>query len=324
MTFISLCKKLHIFRQCYEYNIRLGECPSFLFVIIGFINIVATVSTYFIATRFTQNPEPVILITFTVTILIFIIGYSITKGFEKLAQANQMKTEFVSVASHQLRTPLSSIRWVVELLTSGRLGRLTSKQLDYLNDIKQSNKKMVRLINDILDVSRIEMGKLNLQPEQVDILEIIQELIKEFEPLAKASNVKIFLKSEPNLPLVYMDPQRITMAIQNILDNAIKYIKGKGEVGINLVPINKNFAKITISDTGVGIPENQKKFIFQRFFRSNNILKHQTVGTGLGLFIAKAIVETSGGKIGFKSKENIGSTFWFTVPVVRNVGQGKI
>lgn len=308
-------KKINIFRQCQEYNLKLKECPVFLFVLIGLINIAATVSTYFITTHFTQNPEPIILITLSVTLIIFVIGYSITKGFEKLAQANKMKTEFVSIASHQLRTPLSAIRWVTELLISGRLGDLNAKQLDYLNDIKHGNERMVRLINDLLDVSRIEMGKFSLQPEPTDIAKIVQGLIKDFEPFAKASNIELSLKTKPYLPLAYVDSQRIGLVIQNILDNAIKYMQGKGKVNIEVSLANPKFIKITIEDTGVGIPQNQQKFIFQRFFRSDNILKRQTIGTGLGLFIAKAIVDASGGKINFKSKENVGSTFWFTIPI---------
>lgn len=315
MPSANFFKKLNIFYHCRQYDLRLKECPSFLFLVVGLINIAATATTYFITTYFTKDPEPIIIITASITIFIFVIGYTVTKGFEKLAQANKMKTEFVSVASHQLRTPLSSIRWLAELLTSGRLGRLNPKQLDYLNDIQQGNERMIKLVNDLLDVSRIEMGRLDLKLEPTDILVKVKDLIKEFEQFAQASNVKINLITKPGLPLVMTDSQRIRLTIQNLIDNAIKYIGKDGRTDITIAPMNEKFMRISVKDTGVGIPEEQKKFIFQRFFRSDNILKHQTTGTGLGLYIAKAIIEASGGKMGFESKEGVGSTFWFTLPI---------
>jgi len=310
--------KLKIFRDCTEYNLGIWECPSFIFLVMGVVNIIAMVSTYFIANRFTDQPEIVAIIVIIVTIVIFIIGHTITQGFDKLAQANKMKTEFVSIASHQLRTPLSAMRWTLNLLNEEQKTPVISalNQANYLSLIKESNERMIRLVNDLLDVSRIEMGKIILNPRQVNIFVLIKKIIDDFTPLARASNVDISLDAPETLPNVFVDPEKISLVIQNLVDNAVKYIRGKGAVKISAQAIN-NSVKITVRDSGVGIPQTQQKHIFQKFFRADNVMKHQTVGTGLGLFIAKAVVEESKGKIWFESQEGKGTTFYFTLPIYK-------
>lgn len=308
-------EKFNLFRECREYNLGLWECPSFIFFIMGLVNITAMISTYFIANHFTEKPEIVAIIVIIVTVIIFIIAHTVTQGFDKLAQANKMKTEFVSIASHQLRTPLSAMRWTLNLMAD-KPANPVEQQANYLALIKESNDRMIRLVNDLLDVSRIEMGRIILNPRQVNIYILIQKAIASFTPLAKASNIEIALEAQETLPNANADPEKISLVIQNLLDNAIKYIKGKGEVKISAQAEGK-FVKVAVKDSGVGIPQSQQKYIFQKFFRSDNIMKHQTLGTGLGLFIAKAIVEESNGKIWFESKENQGTTFYFTLPIYK-------
>lgn len=307
--------KLHLFRECLEYNLGYWQCPSFIFAVMGLINIAVMVSTYLIANRYTDQPEIVAILVIAVTAIIFIISHVVTQGFDKLAQANKMKTEFVSVASHQLRTPLSATRWILNLLNEGR-GQKPEDLASYLDLIKESNERMIKLVNDLLDVSRIEMGRVIFNPCQTDIYILIQKIVNNFSVYAKANNVTISLEASETLPNVYTDPEKISLVIQNLVDNAIKYIKGKGEIKISLES-NAKFVKVTIRDTGVGIPASQQKFIFQKFFRSDNIMKHQTVGTGLGLFIAKSVVEESKGKIWFESQEGQGTTFYFTLPIYK-------
>lgn len=306
--------KLHLFRECSDYNLGLWECPSFIFFVMGLINIAVMVSTYLIADRFTDQPEIVAILVIAITAVIFIISHTVTQGFDKLAQANKMKTEFVSVASHQLRTPLSAMRWTLNLLNDGRV---KSEELaDYLGLIKESNERMIKLVNDLLDVSRIEMGRILLNPRQTNLYILIQKMVDNFSAYAKASNIAITIEALETLPNVFVDPEKISLVIQNLIDNAIKYIKGKGEIKISLES-NAKFIKAAVRDTGVGIPEAQQKFIFQKFFRSDNIMKHQTVGTGLGLFIAKSVIEESKGKIWFESQEGRGTTFYFTLPIYK-------
>lgn len=316
MSIKTILSKFHILKECREYNVELLECPSFIFFIIGIVNLAAMSGTYLIANNYTDDPEIVVGIVAAVTIFIFVLGHSISQGFDKLAQANKMKTEFVSVASHQLRTPLAGIRWSLNVLEDGHLGAITAEQKSYLSLIKEGNERMIRLINDLLDVSRIEMGRLLLTPRQTNLYILFEKIVQNYTPVAKASNVELLLEAEETLPNVLSDPEKLPLVIQNLVDNAIKYSKGKGTVKIKMEK-EGIYIKTSIKDSGVGIPENQKKFIFQKFFRSDNVMKRQTVGTGLGLYIAKSIIEQSKGKIWFESREGEGATFYFTLPIYK-------
>lgn len=273
------------------------------------------ISTYFVANRYTDQPEIVALIVIAVSTFIFIISQSVTQGFDKLAQANKMKTEFVSIASHQLRTPLSAIRWTLNLINDGYLKNPTDIST-YLAIVKENNERMIRLVNDLLDVSRIEMGRLAFFPKQTNIYVLVEKIVKASSPLAQANNVTLKMEAPETLPNVLTDPEKISIAIQNLIDNAIKYTKEKSEVKVSMETASK-FVKIAIKDKGVGIPESQQKYIFKKFFRSDNVMKNQTMGTGLGLFIARSIVEGHKGKIWFESKEGEGTTFYLTLPIYK-------
>lgn len=306
--------KLNLFRECREYNLSIWQCPSFIFFVLGLINIVAMLGTYFIANRFTNQPEFVALIVIGVSLFIFLLSHSVTDGFDKLAQANKMKTEFVSIASHQLRTPLSGIRWSLNLLKEGHCA--ATENIAMIDLIKENTERMIKLVSDLLDVSRIETGKSIFLPCQTNLFILAQKVVQGLTLFARANNVSLQLDAPATLPNVFTDPEKISLAIQNLVENAIKYIKRQGEVKITLAQEGK-FIKVTISDTGVGIPKVQQKHIFQKFFRSDNIMKHQTIGTGLGLFITKAIIEQSKGKIWFTSEEGKGTTFYFTLPIYK-------
>lgn len=314
MNFKNILDQLNFIKQCQRYNLGLWQCPGFLILMMGLVTIAAMLGTYFIASYYTEEPGIVALIVLITTAIIFIIGYFIVISFNRLAEVNQMKSEFVSIVSHQLRTPLSSLKWSLNLLMRGKLGKIDSKQEEYLKIIEESNERMIKLVNDLLDVSRIEQGRLDLKPERISLSGLVKEIILEVTPLAQANNVLIEMEIDDNLPSVFADPVRLRLAIQNLIDNAIKYIKEKGKVKIKLNKKNSQ-VKCQIEDNGVGIPDYQKNQVFQKFFRSENIMKHQIKGTGLGLFIAKAIIEASEGEIGFTSQEGVGSTFWFTLPI---------
>lgn len=306
--------QLPIFRECTQYNIPMWQCPSFLFFILGIFNIAAMISTYLVSTRLTEEPEITALITIAVSLIIFIIGTVIVQGFDKLLQANKMKTEFIRIASHQLRTPLSSLRWANELLMEGGIGKPTDEQVEYLDIIKDSNQRMLKLINDLLDVTKIEMGNLAITAKHVDLKAIAQDTVKELTPMAKANNVSLKLETEGDVPFALCDEEKTKMVFNNLVDNAIKYSGGKGGVAVRLEE-EGSFVKVSVRDQGVGIPKGQQKNIFQKFFRSDNVMKHQTVGTGLGLFIVKAIIDASKGTIWFESEEGKGTTFYFKLPI---------
>jgi len=314
MNLKEIFDQFNIPAQCKKYSLPLWQCPHFLFLVMGIIIIGSTLAVYAIGSRYVEDPQVVALIVLSVTAILFTIGVIITRSFERLAEANRMKSEFISVVSHQLRSPLSNLRWVIELLTSGRVNGVSEKQLEYFKILKDNSTRMEELVSDLLIVSRIETATLPLKKKEISLEDLVRKIIKELESFTKASNVKVKFKAQENLPRVFADPSQVRLVIENLLDNAIRYIKEKGQVEIKLEKIDK-YCRFEIKDTGVGIPKEDQKYIFQKFFRSTNVMRYQTQGSGLGLHITKSIIKRSGGKIGFKSQESIGSTFWFTLPI---------
>lgn len=312
-TIKNILTQLNIAAQCKKYGVSLWQCPQFLFLIMGMIVIASALIAYLAGTRYFQNPLLVSFFTIVLVGVLFSVAVIITHSFERLAEANQMKSEFIAIATHQLRSPVSNLRWVIELLMSGRLGKIEKKQIEYFGILKENIARMQESISDLLIVSRIEAAKLPIKKKLFSVKELTKDLIAEYEPFAQASNVEILLNAE-NLPRILSDPLQIDLVIDNLLDNAVRYIEKKGKVEINITRKGKNIY-FSIKDSGVGIPKEEQKRVFQKFFRSKKIIKHQTQGSGLGLYMSKAIIERLKGKIGFNSKEKQGSTFWFIIPI---------
>lgn len=313
-------KKFDITAECKKYGLGFWQCPNSLFLIMGGVIITAMIITYLVSINFLE-PELVIAIVSGVTILLLIIGHALVDSFSRVAEANRMKSEFVSIVSHQLRTPLSALKWSLELLRGKRLGEFNKKQGEYLDISYDSSVRMTGLVNDLLNVNRIEQGRMALQAKAFSIEELIQDVLKGLVVLGQAHNVQVFFKDNKNLPNVYADPEKIEMVIQNLIDNAIKYSKKQGgEVIITAGKDTQNpkMIKVAVKDDGIGIPTMIQKNIFSKFFRGDNLVKQKVEGTGLGLFIAKGIIKITKGKIDFNSQEGKGTTFWFTIPIAKN------
>ena len=314
MRFKKFLSEFNIPGQCKRYGLPLWQCPSFLFLVMGAVIIVSSLTAYVIGTRYIEEPATIALIVLGLTGVLLVMSFIITQSFEKLAEASRMKSEFINIVSHQLRTPLTNLNWSIDFLMSGRFGEIEEKQIEYFRILKENAARMSELISDLLTVSRIATATLPLKKEETSLFDLITKLISVITPFASASNVQIKFEKEESLPNVFLDPSQIRHVVENLLDNAIRYIKDKGIVEISLKKKDKNIY-FGIKDTGVGIPREDQKYIFQKFFRAENVLRHQTQGSGLGLYIAKSIVERSGGKMGFESQEGRGSTFWFTLPI---------
>lgn len=234
---------------------------------------------------------------------------------EKLIE--NLKTEFVSLTAHQLRTPLSAIKWTLKMLMDGDFGELTPEQLEFIKKTYQSNERMIHLINDLLNLARIEEGRYVFKPASANLENLVQEIIVSNSDEIKKKKIDLkFIKQEKQLPELKIDAEKTKIAIQNLFDNALKYTPLKGKITIILKKnLEEKEAVFFIEDTGVGIPKNQQERVFSKFFRGTNVTKIETGGTGLGLFIAKNIIETQGGKIWFESREGKGSTFYFSLPL---------
>lgn len=237
-------------------------------------------------------------------------------------EIDKAKTEFVSLASHQLRTPLSSINWYLEMLLDGDAGKLNTEQKDYLEEVAESSKRMSALVGSLLNVSRIDLGTFRITPVPTDLTKISKSLLKELTPQLQTKALKVIENYDRKLGLINLDPELMRMVLQNLLSNAVKYTPEKGTITITAhkdkkeSPIDKNGCiRIEVADTGYGIPESQKSKIFTKLFRADNVTVKAIEGTGLGLYIVKSIIDNSGGRIWFESEENKGTTFFIELPL---------
>ena len=226
---------------------------------------------------------------------------------------DKAKTEFVSLASHQLRTPLSIIKWYSEMLLSEDVGELKPQQKEYLKEVFDGNQRMISLVNALLSVSRLELGKLSIHPKPLSITTIANELIDEFTLKINEKKIKL-IKKYDKLPKINLDKALTRIIFQNLISNAVKYTSVKGKIDLRIFKKN-NKIEISIKDNGIGIPKEQHDQVFTKLFRADNARGKNINGTGLGLYIVKSILDNCGGKIRFKSKENQGYTFYISLPL---------
>lgn len=244
--------------------------------------------------------------------IIFFVG--IERDITKEKQIDQAKTEFVSLASHQLRTPLSTINWYSEMLLNGDAGRLKPEQANYVEEIYRGNQRMVSLVNALLNVSRLELGTFAIEPKLCDIKKIADSAISDIDHKMFEKHIKFTKKYDKKIKDMMLDDKLTMIIFQNLLSNAVKYTLEKGKINLTIA-VNGKKLLITVSDTGLGIPEAQQGKIFTKLFRADNVRKTDTEGTGLGLYIIKSVVENVGGKIWFESIENKGTSFYVTLPL---------
>ncbi len=241
-----------------------------------------------------------------------VVLHDITR--EKMVE--EMKSEFVSIAAHQLRTPISAMKWTMTMLLDGDLGDLNDEQKDLVEKTYASNERMVNLINDLLNVSRIEEGRYLYKPAHISFSKVLNPVVKSYRDEIKRRGIKFRTKiPKRSLPRVAVDTEKITLVLQNLLDNAMKYTPKGGQVTLDVKVKNKEI-EVSIRDTGVGIPKDQQQRLFSKFFRAANVIRMETEGSGLGLFICKNIIKAHKGEISFESKENQGSVFHFTLPTI--------
>ncbi|MET1032913.1 MAG: ATP-binding protein [Candidatus Saccharimonadales bacterium] len=230
---------------------------------------------------------------------------------EKLRMLDQTKDDFISMASHQLRTPLTSVKGYVSMVLDGDAGKVTPLQRKLLNQSFISSQRMVYLISDLLNVSRLRTGKFIIEPVPSNLGRVIRDEVEQLQETAKGRNLELSFNKPEHFPTLMLDETKMRQVIMNFIDNAIYYTPSGGHISINLVdkPASIEF---TVVDDGMGVPRSEQHHLFTKFFRANNAKRARPDGTGLGLFMAKKVIVAQGGAIIFRSQEGKGSTFGFT------------
>jgi len=232
----------------------------------------------------------------------------------RLIQSIQDQEDFISTTSHQLRTPLASMKWTVELLKNEDIGKLNPEQKDFLNDLQTSIGRMIDLVSGLLNVSRIESGQLGVRSESIDVESLYKEVVKELRPAIEKRKHDLIFQKSGQVSTVKSDSKILFEILKNLISNAVKYTPENGKIETKIY-LDKPNIVFAVKDNGIGIPKDQQSRIFQKFFRADNVLDYgSNDGTGLGLYVVKSAVNLLGGTIWFDSAEGQGTSFYFTIP----------
>jgi PAS domain S-box-containing protein len=248
-------------------------------------------------------------------------------------EVDRMKTEFVSLVSHELRTPVTSISGFTDLILDGDAGPVSEHILEYLNIVKANADRLINLINDILDITRVEAGHLQLRRAQRQIGDVISRAVKAITPLINEREQTLLVDISEGLPPVWIDSERIAQVITNLLSNAMKFTAQGGKLRVEARLIDEHESPsipmptgvflpsilVGVHDNGIGVASKEQPFLFRRFYRTEEAARNQVAGTGLGLTIVKSLVELHGGHVWFTSELEQGSSFYFTVPIVEGL-----
>ena len=232
----------------------------------------------------------------------------------QLHRLDEAKDEFISMASHQLRTPLTSIKGYLSMLIEGDVGEVTKEQKHMLSEAFVSSERMVRLIGDFLNVSRLQTGKFVIEKHPVDLALLVQREIDGLAQNAAARGMTFNYKRPKGIPTLNIDENKIQQVVMNFADNAIYYSKEKAKITVSLKKVG-DFVEFKVTDTGIGVPKSEQENLFNKFFRATNARRARPDGTGVGLFLAKKVIDDHGGSIIFESTEGKGSTFGFRLPI---------
>ncbi len=241
----------------------------------------------------------------------------IARDVTALQVANRVRANFVSMVSHELRTPLNSVHGFIELLLQGHMGALAEEQRKYLGYTQEGVQQLISIVEDILFMTRSDIGQFEIKPQEIPFRGLVRQVIRGLKPQALKAEVVLSQDVVQHSPSLYIDPQRIKQVLNNLVMNAIKFTPPGGTVVISARRHNEEFEMISVTDTGYGIPAEDGQHIFERFYQSNHSEQSKLGGYGLGLSIAKLIVEQHGGTIGFHTVLDKGTTFYFTLPIYR-------
>jgi two-component system sensor histidine kinase VicK len=258
-----------------------------------------------------------VVVNFLIVTYFLYASYTHTKiilqNIEKEKQINTAKNDLISLVSHQLRTPLSAVNWYTEALLHGDMGAINEKQNQYITAVRESNQRMIAMVDSILDASRIDLKTFAVSPEPLGLFDLLEKVTDDFKNQFDYKKINFIKKYASDLGTIVADPKYARLIIENLLSNAIKYTQQGGTISVSAYNLHKQF-HITVADTGYGIPIKDFPKVFTKLFRAENILNKDTDGTGLGLYIVHSIISFIGGTIRFESTEGKGTTFFVTLP----------
>ena len=244
-------------------------------------------------------------------------GYVVftARDVSALKVANQVRSNFVSMVSHELRTPLNSVHGFIDLLLHDHMGALTPEQRTYLGYTQEGVQQLISIVEDILFMTRSDLGQFEIKQQEVPLRPLIRQVVGSLQPQARKAEVAVTQDIPSTFPSLYIDPQRIIQVLNNLITNAIKFTPPGGEIQVHARLNENKQAIISVTDSGFGIPYEDQLHVFERFYQSNHEQQSKMGGYGLGLSIAKLIVEQHGGTIDFSTALNEGTTFYFNVPL---------
>ncbi|MFA6251153.1 MAG: HAMP domain-containing sensor histidine kinase [Candidatus Paceibacterota bacterium] len=237
------------------------------------------------------------------------------KEVERVKKISETKSDIISITAHQLRTSLSALKWILKMFIDEDVGKLNNEQNELIKKAYNSNERMLLLVNDLLTLNHSEDASIPYKFKKIDIIYLIEQTLFEFSGETNKKEIElIFLKPDMQIPLINCDEQMIRVVFQNLIENAIKYSNKDGKIFISVGQKDNN-VQISVHDTGIGIKNEDKENIFKKFFRSPNAIEKDAIGSGLGLFTTKNIIEKHNGKIWFENGEGGGTTFFVVLPI---------
>jgi len=314
---------INIVAECKKYRVPIMRCPTFLFVMMGILVIIAILASYLISQLYSTDPEVQALLALVVAAITFSIGHFVVQSFAEMAELSLLKSQFLNIISHQLLTPMSSLKWALSLLNADNMNLTDAEKKEMTTIISQSNEKMINIVNSLLDVSRLDVGKISLHLEEADIVDITNNVIEKRKIEAESKGNVIKFEHGVDIPVIRTDIARLRVVIDNLIENAIKFSNPGTDIIVRIFPEGINKIMFSVEDFGIGISKSQRRHIYNKFFKAERV-QYQTKGFGLGLFTAKFLMDALGGEIDFKSEEGVGSMFWFKLPVKSKLLNKKV